>query len=33
MGGLRRVDKACDISPTAKSMDSTKKERTLEGFP
>lgn len=33
MGGLRRVDKACNIRPAAKSTDSTKKERTLEGFP
>lgn len=31
MGGLRRVDKACNIRPTAKSMDFTKKKRTLEG--
>ncbi len=26
MGGLRRVDKACNIRPTAKSTDSTKKK-------
>ena len=31
MGGLRRVDKACNIRPTAKSTDFTKKKRTLEG--
>lgn len=32
MGGLRRVDKACNICPTAKSTDFTKKKkRTLEG--
>ena len=32
MGGLCRVDKACNMRPTAKSTDFTKKKkRTLEG--
>lgn len=31
MGGLHRIDKACNIRPTAKSTDFTKKKRTLEG--
>lgn len=29
MGGLRRVDKACNICPTAKSTDFTKKKKEL----
>ena len=31
MGGLRRVDKACNICPTAKSTDFTKKKKKNSG--
>ena len=29
MGGLRRVDKACNMRPTAKTTDFTKKKKEL----
>lgn len=32
MGGLRRVDKACNMRPTAKSTDSTKKKELWKVF-
>ncbi len=32
MGGLRRVDKACNIRPTAKSTDFTKKKELWKVF-
>ena len=32
MGGLRRVDKACNIRPAAKSTDSTKKKELWKVF-
>ena len=32
MGGLHRVDKACDISPTAKTTDFTKKKELWKVF-
>lgn len=32
MGGLRRVDKACNICPTAKSTDFTKKKELWKVF-
>lgn len=32
MGGLRSVDKACNIRPTAKSTDSTKKKELWKVF-
>ena len=32
MGGLRRVDKACNMRPTAKSTDFTKKKELWKVF-
>ena len=31
MGGLRRVDKACNMRPTAKTTDFTKKKKKNSG--